>query len=246
MNITIRIDDLTECMDWPKFYRFKALLDEYNIKPLIGVIPDNKDTMLIGDQTGAPADFWQYIKELQNDGWTIAMHGLNHIYTTKKGGLFPLNDFSEFAGLPYDEQYEMLAYGVDILNEHEIITDMFMAPAHTYDKNTLKALSELGFTKITDGFGKRPYNYKNLTFYPISFNRRSVLNNTDDLSFSTFVYHINTMTEEDFISFEKLLNSYKIISYDKYISYKPKNQTILSRILEHSLASFKKMLIKLK
>ena len=44
------------------------------------------------------------------------MHGVNHIYTTKKGGLFPLNNFSEFAGLSYDEQYELLSYGVDTFN----------------------------------------------------------------------------------------------------------------------------------
>ncbi|MBO5623235.1 MAG: DUF2334 domain-containing protein, partial [Butyrivibrio sp.] len=42
MNITIRMDDITPDMDWDKFLRFKSLLDEHGIKPLIGVVPDNR------------------------------------------------------------------------------------------------------------------------------------------------------------------------------------------------------------
>ena len=37
MNITVRLDDITPDMDWERFYKFKALLDQYQVKPLIGV-----------------------------------------------------------------------------------------------------------------------------------------------------------------------------------------------------------------
>ena len=105
MNITVRLDDITPDMDWERFYKFKALLDQYQVKPLIGVVPDNRDELLKG--SGSPMDpepFFEYIRQLQKEGWTVAMHGYQHIYGTSKGGIFPLNHFSEFAGEPLEEQ----------------------------------------------------------------------------------------------------------------------------------------------
>ena len=46
MKITIRMDDITPDMDFEKFTRFKTILDKHGIKPLIGVVPDNKDKKL--------------------------------------------------------------------------------------------------------------------------------------------------------------------------------------------------------
>ena len=62
MNITVRLDDITPDMDWERFYKFKALLDQYQVKPLIGVVPDNRDELLKG--SGSPMDpepFFEYI-----------------------------------------------------------------------------------------------------------------------------------------------------------------------------------------
>lgn len=246
IKIAIRIDDITENMDWQKFLRFKGLLDRYGIKPLIGVVPDNQDDMLNISKDGAPEDFWAYIKELQEDGFTIAMHGVNHIYTTKKGGNFPLNHFSEFAGLPYEEQLELLSYGVDIFNQHDIATDIFMAPGHSFDDNTLKALKLLGFTKITDGFGKNPYNYKGFTFYPISFKKSSTLK--ADNGYSTLVFHLNGMKDSEFDSFERLLNkqkNYKFISYNELLSVASVNRGFAGSIYEHLRANVKHILVKM-
>lgn len=246
IKIAIRIDDITENMDWQKFLRFKGLLDRYGIKPLIGVVPDNQDDMLNISKDGAPEDFWAYIKELQEDGFTIAMHGVNHIYTTKKGGNFPLNHFSEFAGLPYEEQLELLSYGVDIFNQHDIATDIFMAPGHSFDDNTLKALKLLGFTKITDGFGKNPYNYKGFTFYPISFKKSSTLK--ADNGYSTLVFHLNGMKDSEFDTFERLLNkqkNYKFISYNELLSVASVNRGLAGSIYEHLCACIKHILVKM-
>ena len=62
MKIAVRLDDITPDMDWERFYRFKALLDKYQIRPLIGVVPDNRDENLkakasqaAGENTGADA-----------------------------------------------------------------------------------------------------------------------------------------------------------------------------------------------
>ena len=84
MKIAIRMDDITPDMDWVKFEKFKAILDKHGVKPLIGVVPDNKDVKLKKNEPRK--DFWEYIKSLQNDGWIVAMHGFNHVYTTKESG----------------------------------------------------------------------------------------------------------------------------------------------------------------
>ena len=47
MKITVRLDDITPDMDWERFLKFKALLDRYQVKPLIGVVPDNRDENLV-------------------------------------------------------------------------------------------------------------------------------------------------------------------------------------------------------
>ena len=165
MKIAIRLDDITPGMDWKKFLEFKELLDRYGIKPLIGVVPDNQDPML---STGeSREDFWEYVKELKEQGWVIAMHGCTHIYNSKSGGMFPLNDFAEFAGNSLEVQREKIRRGKSLLEEKGIVTDFFMAPAHTYDENTLLALKENGFTKITDGFGKKSYPSRNKDIYQI-------------------------------------------------------------------------------
>ena len=56
MNITVRLDDITPDMDWERFYKFKALLDQYQVKPLIGVVPDNRDELLKG--SGSKRVLW--------------------------------------------------------------------------------------------------------------------------------------------------------------------------------------------
>ncbi|MDE5597529.1 MAG: DUF2334 domain-containing protein, partial [Lachnospiraceae bacterium] len=167
MKIAVRMDDITPDMNWENFSFFQELFEQAGITPLLGIVPENRDAKL--SLESPREDFDMHMKELEKQGYCLAMHGCYHVYTTKCGGRFPLNSYSEFAGLPYEKQKELLTIGKESLKEHGIETDIFMAPAHSYDDNTLKALKELGFNKITDGFGKVPYMEKGLTFYPISF-----------------------------------------------------------------------------
>lgn len=241
MKISIRMDDITPDMDWAKFLRFKELCDLYQVKPLIGVVPENKDEMLRVDNVRE--DFWEYILQLQRDGWVIAQHGSEHIYKTKKMGCFPLNRLSEFAGLSYNEQLASLKKGQDILKTHGIYTDVFMAPAHSYDRKTLKALKVLGFRKITDGFGKYPYMRKGMTFYPISYRQSSSLKKED--GYTTFVIHANTMDEADFVYYEKLFASQKemLISYEDYLKITTKRRDVFGAFVEYIMALTKFCLV---
>ena len=42
-GILIRIDDVCENMDWELMRKLELLFDNYSIKPVLGVIPNNKD-----------------------------------------------------------------------------------------------------------------------------------------------------------------------------------------------------------
>ena len=95
MKIAVRLDDITPDMDWEKFRRLEKILDENKIAPLLGIVPDNQDPNLM--RNPAMPDFDVQMKKWEAKNWVFAMHGWKHIYTTKKGGLFPLNNFSEFA-----------------------------------------------------------------------------------------------------------------------------------------------------
>lgn len=244
MKIAIRMDDITPDMDWAKFLRFKELCDLYQVKPLIGVVPANQDTMLHIEKPRT--DYWEYLHTLQSEGWCIAQHGCMHIYNTHKKGCFPLNALSEYAGNSYEEQYASLEKGQKILKEHEIHTDIFMAPAHSYDYNTLKALKKLGFTKITDGFGRQPYQWQGLTFYPISFKQSNSLK--QEKGYTTFVVHANTMNDQDFARYEQMFAQYKdkFISYTEYLQVDTVKRNMPEHWAEHLKALSKYILVQMK
>ena len=244
MKIAIRMDDITPDMDWAKFLKFKELCDLYQVKPLIGVVPKNEDK---GLKKGKPrADFWEYIRALQKEGWTVAQHGYTHVYATTNPGLFPLNRLSEFAGVEYSDQYEAIRLGQNILREHGIETDIFMPPAHSFDKYTLKAMENLCYRRVTDGFGKYPYIRNNVVFYPIAHSRKSALKSRN--GYTTFVVHSNTMNEADFKRYKHIFRKYRnrLISYSELLEVEPYFRGTLGNMKEYLMAAAKAALVSVR
>ena len=241
MKIAVRLDDITPDMDWEKFRRLEALLDKYHIAPLLGIVPDNQDEKLM--RNPAMSDFAQQIQQWEAKDWVLAMHGWKHIYTTKKGGLFPLNNFSEFAGVSKEKQREMICDGMEKLRRLGVRTNIFMAPAHSFDKATLAVLKEAGFQYITDGFGSSPYEWKGLIFLPIAFQKNKDINKNS--GYTTLVFHTNTMNEQDFLNFEKILEKHKedFICFREYMKVPARKQTFIRRTIEYSKASVKRMIV---
>ena len=101
----------------------------------------------------------------ETDGGVIAMHGYHHTFCSKAHGILNKRINSEFAGLPYNIQYEIIRDGKAILESHNIYTNIFFAPAHSYDKNTVRALSANGFKYVSDGKSPMPYNWHGVTFF---------------------------------------------------------------------------------
>lgn len=163
-KILIRFDDICPTMDFTQFYKAIDILERYKIKPLLGVIPDCQD----GDLDIEPyhEEFWELIRDLQKKGYTLAMHGYQHKFDSNIRGKVNLGYNSEFAGHSYEVQLKKIALGRQILSQHGIETDIFFAPAHSYDDNTLKALSDNGFKYISDGRSNKPFLIHNIISVP--------------------------------------------------------------------------------
>ena len=153
-KILIRFDDICPTMNFEEFDKAIDLMDELDIKPLIGVIPKCEDDILKID---APKrDFWEYVRNLEKKGYTIAMHGYKHVYDSNKHGMANASNRSEFAGHSFAVQYMKVKKGKEILETKGIHTSIFFAPSHSYDKTTLKVLSKCGFKYISDGMSRVP------------------------------------------------------------------------------------------
>lgn len=201
LQVIFRLDDICEEMNRERFLRIKEIFDRYGIKPLIGVVPQNEDPFLrAGNRIPG---FWEMIRTLQAQGWTVAQHGYRHVYmpaAAGRGRLFAGGQ-SEFAGLPYEKQLEKIRMGKEILTEHGIQTDVFFAPSHSFDDNTLKALGACGFKYVSDGLTNRPYRYRGLTFVPCKEDKIKLKRR-----FSCVCYHTNDMDEARFGETELFLS----------------------------------------
>ena len=199
----MRLDDACEKMDIENWDKMEKLLDKYGIQPLVGIIPECKDLTM--NQYKSDSKFWEKVKKWKYKGWTIALHGYNHVYTTTCGGLNPVNRRSEFAGETLEKQREKIKRGVNIFINHGINVEVFFAPSHTFDNNTLKALKlESNICIISDTIAWDTY-YKD-GFYFVPQQSGSVRN----LPFRTvtFCYHPNTMDEKSFQKLEKFLKKW--------------------------------------
>ena len=152
----LRLDDACSTMDIVKWNRIENICDNFLIKPIIAVVPNNKDKKLI--KNNIDLNFWNKVRGWQNKGWHIALHGYDHVYTSNNSGLVPFNNKSEFAGVSLKTQLEKTQKGINIFEKEKVKTKIWIAPAHTFDQNTLKAI-KLGsdIDIISDGISLRPF-----------------------------------------------------------------------------------------
>lgn len=161
----VRFDDICPTMNWKVWEQIETHLERCKVKPILAVVPDNQDPKL--DVDVARPDFWDRVREWQARGYTIAMHGYQHRYVNRNGGLMGLTPQSEFAGLPRAEQEEKLRKGLAIFAEQGVHADAWVAPAHSFDRTTVALLAELGVPVISDGLWPMPFTEANgITWVP--------------------------------------------------------------------------------
>lgn len=233
-KILIRFDDICPTMDFKQFNRAVELLDKYNVKPLIGIIPNNNDIDLqIEKEHG---DFWEYIKNLKEKGYAIAMHGYEHRFCSPHHGILNRRKESEFAGLPVEQQIDKIKKGKEILINHGIDTDIFFAPAHSYDKNTLKALSLCGFKYMSDGKSKKAYWFEGIKCLPC---RNAGAANISGPGYYTSVFHAHEWVRPDksyaFDQLKKTLDKYGnyVVPFGEYCN-QPVGNALVQQLVEKS------------
>lgn len=238
-NYIIRLDDASDYMDIQKWIQIEELLDKYKIKPLFGIIPQNNDESLISKYT-QNHNFWNIIHSWIDKGWVPAMHGYEHRYLTKSGGINPIHKRSEFAGLPYEEQAEKIRKGYEILVEQNIKPEIFFAPSHTFDNNTLKALAiETPIRIISDTIAWNVYKDGIFWFIPQQSGRVRKL----PFKTVTFCYHPNTMNDnlyselENFI--KKNITAFKDFHYEEVLNSQRK-LSILDRLIRNAYFTYRK------
>jgi predicted deacetylase len=193
-KLVLRVDDVCAGLNKIRVNRLLAVCIKHNVKPLFGVIPDNKDRSLISEYGFFNEEYLAWLKEHAGVSFDVAQHGLNHLYVTDSPGVLGISKKSEFSGLSYDAQYHKIEKGKEVLISAGIWQPIFMAPSHSFDSNTLLALNKLGFKFITDGYGLHSYIQDDLTFIP------QMVSKPFNVFFGigTVCLHLNSMSDEEF------------------------------------------------
>lgn len=151
----LRFDDICPAMNWAVWDQVERILAEAGVRPLLAVVPDNRDPHL---NVAAPDPaFWNKVRAWKQRGWAIGLHGFQHRYTSSSAGIIGRNRYSEFAGLTEREQRRKLEAALAIFSEQGIQPDAWIAPAHSFDHTTVRLLVELGVDCISDGYSLHPF-----------------------------------------------------------------------------------------
>src|SRR5699024_36528 len=137
----------------------------------------------------------------------------------------------------YDIQNRKILAGKQIFQEHKIKIDAFMAPAHSFDENTLKALENNAIKVITDGYTLYPYYYKNILFVP------QLLSTPRKMPFGIYTWclHPNGMGKESIKKMEEFIKENK----DNIISFNEAKQFVTKSYLNKTIGSLNKGVLKL-
>ena len=234
----LRLDDASEFMDIKKWNDMENLLDKYNIKPIVGVIPKNEDETFV-KKYERDIKFWDKIRGWQRKEWEIALHGFNHVYTSNSGGMNPVNYRSEFAGISLEQQQVKIAKGISIFNENKLKVKIFFSPSHTFDSNTLEALKRESHIRIiNDTIANDLYKEGEFYFIPQQFGHVK----WSPFKVTTFCYHPNYISEIDMRKLEKFLkkNGHKFVSF-KDLPRINRDLTIYDRTLRRLYFAFRKV-----
>ena len=155
----LRFDDICPTMNWSIWEPIEEALVGAGVKPVLAVVPDNQDpTLKVSDPDRR---FWDRVRAWQARGWSIGLHGYQHLHTTADGGILRFSRWSEFSGLSFQDQRFKLQRACDVFASHGVRPDVWIAPAHSFDAVTLQALKDIGICCLSDGFSLYPYRDSN-------------------------------------------------------------------------------------
>ena len=233
----MRLDDA--CAHWNKenWQRMHDILNKYNIKPLVAIIPFVEDKRLLEypeDET-----FVKTIKGWIEEGWTPALHGFNHVLVPSSGGLNPVNYRSEFVDLSANQQQEKISKGYGILSNLGIKPRAVVAPAHSFDQTTLNTIKQsTDIRVISDTVANDIYYDDGFYFVPQQSGRVREMN----FKVVTFCYHPNNTTEEQFEELRRFLENHRneFVGFDD-LKFTKRNKSIYDKALSFMYFSKRKL-----
>jgi predicted deacetylase len=160
----LRFDDLCPTLLRRRWERFVPLIEQFGIRPILAVVPDNMDRELNVSRPD-PA-FWEHMRAMETAGATIALHGYRHVCKSSGESFVPLHRHSEFSGVPEETQRAWIHAGLEILRGHGLNPRVFVAPRHGFDHATLLALREEGIGLVSDGFARVPFKRDGIIWIP--------------------------------------------------------------------------------
>lgn len=204
-GLILRFEDLCPTVNWQIWDRIEALLVEFGLSPIISVIPDNRDKALVVSSPGE--NFWDRVQSWQRRGWTLGLHGYQHCYLTRQPGMYGRSARSEFAGLPYEVQEIKLRNAVRIFHEHGLKPEVWVAPAHSFDANTIEILLRMGVHVINDGYALYPYeDERGVVWIPQQVGRFRNL----PIGIWTICFHFNRWNDDDLKQFRADLERFRL------------------------------------
>jgi predicted deacetylase len=162
----IRLDDACDTMDRRRWERVEQVLDDHGVKPIVAVIPDNRDSALMLEARDAA--FWTRVRGWVSKEWTVGMHGCTHsMHPTQHKLLLPFYQRSEFAGLPLAAQGAKIRAAWKLFLAQEVEPRLWVAPAHSFDLLTLEAVRcETSIRVVSDGIAWDTYHEHGFDWIP--------------------------------------------------------------------------------
>jgi predicted deacetylase len=160
----LRFDDLCPAMARDRWEQFREGVDEFGIRPILAVIPENRDATL--ERAAHDPAFWGEMRAMEAAGAAIAVHGFRHTCTSNGKSLLGIHRHSEFAGVDLQTQREWIRAGLYLLREQGLRPRLWAGPRHGFDRNTLVALHEEGIEYISDGLARIPFRRGAVTWIP--------------------------------------------------------------------------------
>lgn len=213
----LRIDDLCATISRPRWQLFRSLIEEFALKPILAVVPSNHDPSL--EVSPPDQDFWHQMRALESAGATIGLHGYRHLCVFRGRSMLGLHPLSEFAGVAADIQRAWIADGLRTLRAHGLSPRIFVAPRHGFDRRTLAALRAEGIPFLSDGFARRPFLRRGVTWIPQQL--WGPVAKTTGLW--TICTHPNTTTDSEIVSLRTFLGAHasQVTSLDRALAEFP-------------------------
>jgi len=148
----VRFDDMCPTMRWSVWERIEPILIERLVRPVLAVVPENRDPDLRIDDPRP--DFWDRVRGWHARGWTIALQPGGRSRGSGRAGGGARGDL---VGRPEPAQREALGAAVDTLTKQGVAPSAFAASHRSYDRVTLALLREFGITTVIGGHSLFPY-----------------------------------------------------------------------------------------